>query len=68
MDCALDKVLSGVLPDVTAQRIHESLLQHSVDRLLYGTENDFLNYFWINKNVTGIHRCWQTSFFLFTLV
>ena len=41
MDCALDKVLSGALPDVTAQRIHESLLQHSVDRLLYGTENDF---------------------------
>jgi len=41
MDCALDKVLSGTLPDVIAQRFHESLLQHSVDRFLYGTENDF---------------------------
>ena len=41
MDCALEKVSSGTLPDVIAQRFHESLLQHSVDRFLYGTENDF---------------------------
>lgn len=30
MDCALEKVSSGTLPDVIAQRFHESLSQHSL--------------------------------------
>lgn len=30
MDCALEKVSSGTLPDVIAQRFRESLSQHSL--------------------------------------
>lgn len=41
MDCILDKVCAGTLADVIAQRIPGSLLQHSVDRILYGSENYF---------------------------
>lgn len=42
MDCALEKVSSGTLPDVIAQRFHESfIIAFFMDRFLYGTENDF---------------------------
>lgn len=37
-----DEVLSGTLPDVIAGRVDSLFLHHSVDRILYGTENEFL--------------------------
>lgn len=40
IDCILE-VWSGTFPDIIVQKIYESLLQHSVDRILCGTENDF---------------------------